>query len=205
MKKSDTLPVYSKVALDIATKIAAGDLQEDTKFSGRSLMSTQYGVSQETIRRALNVLAEMGIVSIQQNSGAVVLSKQRAVDYIKKAQATSNMRSLKRELRNLIAERSRLDDRILDIVNQITDLNDRFTSSDPLRNYEFELSPYSKLVGKTIRESRFWQNTQTTIVAIISNGKTYLSPGPNAVFKAYDILVVAGTPKNLDLVRKYIQ
>ena len=45
---------------------------------------------------------------------------------------------------------------------------------------------------KGVRELEFWQNTEATIVAIKSGGRINLSPGPNAVFHPYDILVVAG-------------
>lgn len=63
MKHSDKPPVYSQVAFDIAAKIAVGELKEGDRFSGRSLMSSQYGVSPETIRRALGHLSYLGIVA----------------------------------------------------------------------------------------------------------------------------------------------
>ena len=59
MKNNATPPIYSQVAFDIATKIATGELEEGQKFTGRSLMSSQYGVSPETIRRALKQLSDM--------------------------------------------------------------------------------------------------------------------------------------------------
>lgn len=204
MRKSDTPSVYSQVAFDLASKIASGVWSENTRFSGRSLMSTQYGVSQETIRRALKLLSDQGIVGVQQNSGAVVFSKEKAAAYVAKFQSAQDLRALKNELRTLMAERSRLDARIEEIVTRITDLKDRFTSSDPLHNYEFEIAPGSRLVGKTVRQAKFWQNTEATIVAIISDGKINLSPGPDAVFQAGDTLVVAGTPDNANRVRHFI-
>ena len=141
---------------------------------------------------------------MQQNSGAVVLSKEKAAAYVAKFQSAQDLRALKNELRTLMAERSRLDARIEEIVTRITDLKDRFTSSDPLHNYEFEIAPGSRLVGKTVRQAKFWQNTEATIVAIISDGKINLSPGPDAVFQAGDTLVVAGTPDNANRVRHFI-
>ena len=131
MRSKANPPVYSQVAYDIATKIANGSLAENTKFSGRSLMSTQYRVSQETIRRALKQLADMGIINIAHSSGAVVLSQAKASDYISKFQSTRDLLSLKGELRKLLNKREQLDQQILDIVEQITDLNERFTNSDP--------------------------------------------------------------------------
>lgn len=205
MRNSSKPPVYSQVAFDIATKIAAGELGENARFTGRSLMSTEYGVSQETIRRAFKQLADMGIISVQQNIGATVLSKVKAAEYISKFQAGKDVRLLKAELRALLDERARVNARVLELVDQITDLGDRFKSSDPLHNYEFEISPESQIIGKSIRELEFWQNTEATIVAIRSEGKINLSPGPNAVFYPFDVLVVAGSPHSVEKVKNLIK
>ncbi|WP_162840763.1 TrkA C-terminal domain-containing protein [Hydrogenoanaerobacterium saccharovorans] len=205
MRNNPKPPVYSQVAFDIATKIASGELEENSKFTGRSLMSTEYGVSQETIRRAFKQLADMEIISVQQNIGATVISKEKAVGYIEKFQTGKDIRSLKAELRALLDERDKVNTRIVQLVDKITDLGDRFKSSDPLRNYEFEILPGSKIIGKSIRELEFWQNTEATIVAIKSGGKINLSPGPNAVFEPYDILVVAGKLDSVDRVKNLIK
>ncbi len=205
MRNNPKPPVYSQVAFDIATKIASGELEENSKFTGRSLMSTEYGVSQETIRRAFKQLADMEIISVQQNIGATVISKEKAVGYIEKFQTGKDIRSLKAELRALLDERDKVNTRIVQLVDKITDLGDRFKSSDPLRNYEFEILPGSKIIGKSIRELEFWQNTEATIVAIKSGGKINLSPGPNAVFEPYDILVVAGKLDSVDRVKSLIK
>ena len=53
MNHSPNPPVYSQVAFDIASKIVSGEIKVGERFTGRSLMGSQYGVSSETIRRAL--------------------------------------------------------------------------------------------------------------------------------------------------------
>lgn len=204
MRNNPKPPVYSQIAFDIATRIASGELGENSKFTGRSLMSTKYGVSQETIRRAFKQLSDMDIISVQQNIGATVLSQKKAVEYIEKFQEGKDVRSLKAELRALLDEREKVNARIIELVDKITDLSDRFKSSDPLRNYEFEILPESKIIGKSVRELEFWQHTQATIVAIKSGGKINLSPGPNAVFQPFDVLVVAGSPNSVDRVKELI-
>ena len=73
MKIQTKPPIYLQVAYDIAAKIATGVLAEQERFSGRSLMSSQYGVSPETIRRALRLLSDMGIIAVQENVGSQVL------------------------------------------------------------------------------------------------------------------------------------
>ena len=41
-------PVYLQIAVDIASRIARGEFKENTKIYGRSVMSSEYGVSPET-------------------------------------------------------------------------------------------------------------------------------------------------------------
>ncbi len=204
MRNSASPPVYSQVALDIATKIARGELKKGQKISGRSLTSSEYGVSPETVRRSFSLLSEMGIVDIQKNSGAIILSKQRAVDYILKYAAKKDMRLLRKRLDALILERNRVNDDILDIINQIIDLNERFRNSDPLRSYEFEIPDGSPVLGKTISDSQFWQNTGATIVAIRRGDEIIQSPGPYAVFMPSDCIIVSGDIDVSDRVAKHI-
>ena len=106
MRKEKNTPAYMQVARDIAGRIAAGEIREGERFSGRSLMSSQYNVSPETIRRALGLLAEMDVVSMRQNVGAEVKSRERAALYVDQYGEAVGMRLLREELSRLMAERS---------------------------------------------------------------------------------------------------
>ena len=65
--------------MSIASRIADGEFQENTRISGRSTLSSEYQVSPETVRKALNLLADMDIVRTVEGSGTIVLSKPYAV------------------------------------------------------------------------------------------------------------------------------
>lgn len=192
MRNSTVPPVYSQIALDLATKIARGEIKEGDKLTGRSLTASQYGVSPETIRRSFRLLADMNIVDIHINSGAIVLSKARAADYISKFEAKKDIGLLKKQLSELIAERDQINERIFELIDQIIDINERFRNSDPLRSYEFTVPAGSPIIGKTIADSMFWQNTGATIVAIRRADRIILSPGPYAVFEEKDNIIVSG-------------
>lgn len=203
--RNRTIPsVYSQVALDVATKIACGEIREGQKIFGRSLTASEYGVSPETIRRAFRLLSDMKILDIQNNSGAIVLSKSRAVEYIMKFEAKKDMGLLKKLLTELIEDKNNINEQIIEIINQIIDMNERFRKSDPLRSYEFDIPPDSPIIGKTIAESEFWQNTGATIVALRRNDKIILSPGPYAVFMPNDCIIVAGEVDISDRIYKMI-
>ena len=202
MRNSASPPVYSKVAFDIAMKIARGDLREGQIISGRSLTSSEYNVSPETVRRAFRLLSDMTIVDVQHNRGAIVLSKSNAAEYIKKFNNQKDMWLLKKELKALLSERNSINERLVEIVNQIIDVNERFRTSDPLRNFEFEIPENSPITGLTIADSMFWQNTGATIIAIRRNGNIILSPGPYAVFVSHDSIIVTG---DTDITERVLQ
>lgn len=124
MKRSVSPPVYSQIAYDIASKIASGSLKEGARFSGRSLMSAKYGVSQETIRRAMNQLSDMEIIEVKPQQRGRSDFQRQAIKYTEKFQTVRDIGTLKRELRELLEERAILDDKILEIIDQITDLKD---------------------------------------------------------------------------------
>lgn len=204
MRHSTVPPIYSRIALDIATKIARGEIKEGTKLSGRSLTSSQYRVSPETIRRSFRLLSDMEIVDIQKNSGAVILSKSRAAEYVKKFETKADMALLLKKLNQLFEERDNLNDQIREMIKQIIDISERFRNSDPLRSYEFLIPNDSPILGKTVADSMFWQNTGATIVALRRDDKITLSPGPYAIFSEGDSIIVSGETDIADRVEAFI-
>ena len=204
MKQSAKPPVYYQVAFDIASKIAAGDLREGDRFSGRSLMVSQYGVSPETIRRAIGHLSDLGIVSIKNNSGSTVLSQKRAAEYVEQYQANRDLLVLKAKLREMVAQRDALNEEIAQTSQQIIDMLERFRSSDRFRTYEFTIQPGCPAEGRTIEGFQFRQRTGATIVAIRSGESLRLSPGPDTVLEEGDVLVVACELSHIDQVAQLL-
>lgn len=188
-------PVYSQIALDIAVRIARGDLKENTKILGRSVLAGEYNVSPETIRRALRLLVDMEIIKVMPSSGFIITSRENAIKYIDRFNTGKDFRDLRNELRQLINERDQINTKILETIDKILDVGERFKNTNPLYTLEFEVPENSPVCGKTINETNFWHNTHATIVAIKRNGKMILSPGPYAEFKANDIIIVTGEPE----------
>ena len=190
MSRSVNPPVYSQVAFDVASKIASGDIREGDRFTGRSLMGSQYGVSSETIRRAMRHLSDMGIISVQNNVGSTVLSQKRAREYVEQYQEDKDLRALKAELREMLAQRDALNEKINATVQRIIDLGERFWRSDRMRTYEFRVSD-GPAAGQSIGGLQFRQRTGATIVAVRSGETVLLSPSPQTVLHSGDVLVVA--------------
>ena len=62
-------PVYQQIAIDLATKISNGKFRPGERISGRSTMAGHYNVSPETIRRAVSILEDAGVVAARPRRG----------------------------------------------------------------------------------------------------------------------------------------
>lgn len=198
------LPIYQQIARDIATRIVTKDFIVGDKISGRSVLASEYNVSPETIRRAINLLVDAGCVSVSHGQGVIIKSVSKAKDYLKTFSSMINAVALKEELECLREKRLEIDLKINDIIDKLLDLNTRFNYSDPMRRFEFTINDDSQLVNKTIKESGFYQKTQMTIIGVKKKDQFNLSPGPDCVLESGDILVIVGDIDRLEEVEKLI-
>lgn len=204
MSKGIVAPIYAQIALDIAVRISKGALKENTKVHGRSVMSSEYGVSPETIRRAMKLLEDVGVVENRPNSGTVILSAQKAKDYAEKLGEQNDVRVHQKKLIELLTQQNDISRRIAEISDSIVRINQKFTTASPFSSYEVRVQPTSKVLGKTIGEVMFWQNTSATIIAIRRRDSIILSPGPYAIFEADDTVVFVGDVKCAETVYTFI-
>jgi len=63
---------YRRVADDIAARIASGELTPGTRLRAERELAEHYGVSFGTVRRAMKVLREQGLVITQWGRGNYV-------------------------------------------------------------------------------------------------------------------------------------
>ena len=195
MKQTVVPSQYLQIALDLARRIAKGELAEGSRVYGRSVMASEYNVSPETIRRALRLLADMKVVEVKPQSGAVVLSADSARRYIENFEGTADVRALRSQLKELMAEYADLSRRLSDTVTALVKSRETFSAaSEPFPNYEVTVPKTSPLIGKSIGALKFWQSTGGTIVAIRRGQTVILSPGPYAELYGGDVIVLVGTP-----------
>jgi len=197
-------PVYSQIALDVALRIARGELKENTKVYGRSTMASEYGVSPETIRRAMKLLTDMEIVSILHNSGVMIRSREKARAYGEKFSAQNDIRTHQKELDNLLGQQAELCQHIADVAGAIVRINEKFSSTTPFPNYEAKVPEGCPLIGKNLSELKFWQQTGATVIAIRRGESIILSPGPYAVLAYGDILMFVGSVNCPDAVNQLL-
>lgn len=203
--KNVVAPVYSQIALDIAMRISRGEIQESTKLYGRSVLASQYGVSPETIRRAIKILEDVQIVKTHESKGSEVISKEKAKEYVNKFSELNDIRVKQRKLKELLDELGKLSQEINEIASSLVRINEHFTVTSPFVPYEEVIPETSPLIGKTLGEVRFWQQTNATVIAIRRGDQIILSPGPYATLMAKDIIIYIGDTKSVEAVISFIK
>jgi K+/H+ antiporter YhaU regulatory subunit KhtT len=195
---------YLQIALDLAGRIAGGSLPEGSRLYGRSVLASEYGVSPETIRRALRLLADMKVVEIKPQSGAVVLSEDNARRYMESFSAATDIRTLHRQLKGLMGEYEELNRRLADTVKALVKSREISSAEAPLPNYEVPVGKDSPVIGKSVGELKFWQSTGSTVVAIRRGLSVILSPGPYAELYEGDVIVLVGNAAAVQAAARFV-
>ncbi len=204
-EKRTTVARYEKIALDIAYSIINGEWKIGEIVKGRSTLSGKYSVSPETIRRGLKLLEEMQVVNVIEKKGILIKSKEAADTFIKEYQSKDSILSLREEISVLTSEKIAIEKSVLEKLDSIIEQAMLLRNIGIIFPLELKISEKSHLVGKSIGEARFWNNTGATIIGINRSGHLYLSPGPKLVFFANDIILYVGNDAHIsDKVKKYV-
>lgn len=195
---------YKSIALDLAHRIVSGEFPVGSKISGRSLLAGQYHVSPETIRKAIGLLKAENIVSVSQGKENVVLSEQKASEYVTKNHYLKSVYSLKQDLQLLLRQKREIDRKFDSLLSEIIEASDRLQNLKPYHPVEIEVRESSHTVGKTIADLQFWQNTGATIIALRRGTGVSISPGPHVVIRERDVLVVVGDEKTYQKTEQFI-
>jgi len=186
------LPKYQQIAVDIASKIVERHYEIGGKVYARSALASQYRVSSETARRAINVLSDMDIVEVTKGSGVVIKSYENAVKFIKQHKDIRTLHELKNDIfvriEEQIDEYMKLKTRIGELVERI----EHFRSVNPFVPFEIEITADTPYLNKTSSDVNFWHNTTATIIAIKRGNEILMSPGPYATFREHDIIYFVG-------------
>lgn len=199
------VPRYKQIALDLASRIANGELKEGTKVFGRSSLAGEYNVSPETIRRAVILLEDMEVVTASAGSGVLIDSRRNAHKFVDSYQSKESISSLREEIVALLDQKKSIEHEIMGIIDKIIDYSDRLKSTNPMNPMEIPLIPNSKLIGKSISESKFWQNTGATIVGIRRGKEIIFSPGPHMEFEQGDRILAVGDQEIIERAKNYMK
>ncbi|HZK38831.1 MAG TPA: TrkA C-terminal domain-containing protein [Clostridia bacterium] len=205
MKRTEptVLPRYLKIAVDIAARIVSGNLLEGEKLRGRSVLSSEYNVSPETIRRSMSLLSDKKVVKINAGSGIVVLSKENAVEFISNFNADEVLSQMKNNLSKLLKSRTALDEEIAKTTKQIADMY-KYRRSDLINPVEIILPENSYIIKKSIGDLQIWHHTGATVIGIIRTNSIIISPGPYFAFESGDRVLIVGDEHVIERFNAYI-
>lgn len=187
----ENLPRYVKIAHDICSKILSGEFKEGDIIKGRSLLASTYNVSPETIRKAITILANEGIVEVKQGVGIFVDSVIKAKQYADKWDAQTTIDEQYNKVTTLIEEANKLNTKLQEALNAMID-NFKYQTNETINFQKATIPQGCWLNNKTIGEVYFWNYTEATIVAVVSNGNIQTSPGPDYPLKEGDTLILVG-------------
>ncbi len=194
-----TVPRYLKIAVDLSARIASGSISEGTRLKGRSVLSTEYQVSPETIRRAVAILSDKKVVETNIGSGIVVTSRKKAIEFIHSFQDDESVNDLRRKLGRLFEQRRSLEEEITATTRRIIDLY-TYRRTDLIKPVEIAVPDDSPVIGKSIGQLEVWHNTGATIIGIMQQADLILSPGPYYEFGRGDRVLIVG---NENVIKRF--
>ena len=150
--------VYKQIAIDIASKVVNGRYRPGQKIHGRSPLASQYNVSPETVRRAVFLLNQVGVLQVRQGAGITILSVENAEEFLSKSNERQSLDTIKNHIDRLMLEQKQLNSRLQENINILLDANDRFNYLNPLTPFELAIEEGCPLVGQTIASVHFWNS-----------------------------------------------
>ena len=97
-KRKVALPRYQQIAVEIAERIVENRYQVGQKIHARSTLASNFNVSPETARKAINVLVDLEIMDARHGSGAYIASKEKAQDLVEQYQDVEKIQEIRGDI-----------------------------------------------------------------------------------------------------------
>ena len=159
--------------------------------------------SPETIRRAIAILQNVGVVRVNQGVGITITSKDMAERFIKSLDQKGEIKVFLEDLKGLMDVRRENDVKIESHLNKLQGYADRIMSRW-MDVGEIQIGKTSPAIGKTLKELQVRERTGTTIVAVVRDGFEQFSPEAAFVLRSDDVLLAAGSPKGQEKLQQLI-
>ncbi|HML47787.1 MAG TPA: TrkA C-terminal domain-containing protein [Clostridia bacterium] len=195
---------YQEIAADFAEKLVEGAYKVGDRIYARSSLASTYGVSAETARRAVKLLADLGVLEVTGGSGVVVLSVEKAVEFLRRFKGSATASQMKQQLKAIIQRQKDELDRFSSQIDSLADQAEKLHALNPFAPFRVVIPADSSLVGRTLTQTNFWQKTGATVVAIGYGEDVELSPGPNAVLKAGCTVYYIGKIECIERVHAFL-
>ena len=152
--ENEELPQYMRIAGSVAGRIAEGQFAEGEKLSGRSKLSSEYQVSPETIRKAVQLLRDMQVVTVKEQSGVYVRSAENAKRYLQMIGEKLELRRKKQKLRALLAQQEAVARQVSELCGSILDdPMQPIQAAEQLQNYACRVPQDWSDAGRSLARS----------------------------------------------------
>ena len=192
---------YQQIAVGVAQRIVSGEYEVGERIKSRSTLASMFGVSPETTRKALNILADMNIVSVKHGSGAIVLSKEKAQDFLDNFEMTNSLVTQKDRILEKLDQQELMLKELRGMVSIYLDQTKRVQKKYPLEPYGLKLTSDSDLLGKQLTEIRVWHYTGAVIVGIERNEDLLIAPSPYQTLEKDDLIYFVGEEESYTRVK----
>jgi len=191
-KKKVALPRYQQIAVAIAERIVENRYQVGQKIHARSTLASNFNVSPETARKAINVLVDLEIMDVRHGSGAYIASKEKAQAFVEQYQDVQSIQEIRQDILDSVERQQQELDNFSDLLNTLVQQTKKVHHMSPFVPFELQLTVQAQHLEKSINELNVWQATGATIIAIQTTEELLLSPGPYAKFSAGNTIYFVG-------------
>lgn len=181
---------YLSIAYQIAKRISSGQLAEGSRLSGRTLLSSEYQVSSETIRKALKILETYGVVESKERSGIVIVSRRAADDYMHRYMAQKEDRRLIKETETALKELSRAESKAQHLTRKLISVTR--TGFFPFDFFTLDVKDTDSYTGKTLEALQFKTHTGAMVIGYEKAGIFYQNPEADLIIEAHMTLYLLG-------------
>jgi K+/H+ antiporter YhaU regulatory subunit KhtT len=195
---------YQEIAIDIATSIINGHYSEGDKISGSVSLSAKYNVSPETIRKAIVILKEHGVVNSSQKNGIKVLSTEKAIFFLDKNQNRTSIQEIQDEIESLTKQKIEIDKRLNVLIDKMISQLSAQRDVGIIYPLEINVNKDSHFIGKTLESCNFWDMTKATVIGIKKNNCQCISPSPDTIIEKDDIIVFVGKSNSYIKMLDYV-
>ena len=199
-KKEISFPRYQQIAVAIAERIIDGKYPVGSKIYARSTLASNFNVSPETARKAVNVLVDLEIIEVRHGSGAFISSKEKAQQFLETYKDVNSLQDLKNKLTSSISRQEEEFANFSQLLNQLLSRTKDIQQRLPFNPYELQLTASAINLGKSINELNIWHSTGATVVAVQQGEELLVSPGPYTKLEAGNILYFVGSELSVGLM-----
>lgn len=200
-----TFPKHVEIAVDIAEKIKQRELKVGAKLRGRSLVSSDYSVSSETIRKAFNLLQKYDVIEVKEKSGAFIMSRENAVAFLNNHRKKNNLEKEINTMRELYVKHREIEHQIKASLKKIEAFVKTTHEKLPIEYFTIQVHENFECVGKAIKDMDFHEQTGATLFGIVSDNGTISTLDPSYVLQTDDILYFSGNNDSVNKIIKLIK